>query len=72
MSEEDRNIGKVIDDILEIAPDLTPNFRSLTSSIRYSPPELINHLWIEAASILNSCALDHPKRDEISKIFGGE
>jgi len=67
-----RNLNKIIDQIVEIAPDLETCFKSLKASIGYTAPEMMAGRWSEAASILNLNAKDHPKRDEISKIFSGD
>ena len=66
-----RNLVDIIDQITEVAPDLTDTFSSLRSSVLYSAPEIMSLRWNEAASILNDYALDHPKKDEIAKIFSG-
>ena len=66
-----RNLVDIIDQITKVAPDLTDRFSSLRSSVLYSAPELMTSRWNEAALILNDFALDHPKKDEIAKIFSG-
>ena len=64
-----RHLVEVIDQITDIAPDLKSNFSSLRSSVLYTAPELMGSRWDEAAMILNSHALNHPKQPEIAKIF---
>ena len=66
-----RSLNKIIDQILEIAPDLEPRFESLKISVGYTAPEMMAGRWSEAASILNINAKEHPKREEIAKIFAG-
>ena len=67
-----RNLGLIIDQIVRVAPDLEPDFKSLRSSVSYSAPELLPARWRQAAHILNSVALDHPKQEEIAQIFSGD
>ncbi len=67
-----RNLLKVIDQIIEVAPDLKDNFRSLKDSICYTAPELISDRWAQAADILNTNAWSHPKGKEIAAIFSGQ
>jgi hypothetical protein len=66
-----RNLLDIIDQIIEVAPDLKDEFASLKKSVAYSAPELMGHRWRQAASILNKSAADHPKQNEIAKIFAG-
>ena len=66
-----RYLIDVIDQIIEIAPDLQDEFASLRESTLYTAPELMPMRWNMAATILNQRALNHPKRDAIAKIFSG-
>ena len=66
-----RNLGLVIDQILEVAPDLEPAFKSIKNSIQYSAPELMVERWGEVTEILNHHAVDHPQREQIARIFSG-
>ena len=66
-----RNLITVIDEIIAIAPDLEPCFKSLKTSTAYTAPEMMTGRWSEAAAILNINARDHPEKEKISEIFGG-
>ncbi len=66
-----RNLINIIDQIIEVAPDLKDRFISLRSSTCYTAPELMGTRWNQAADILNSHALNHPQRERIDKIFSG-
>lgn len=67
-----RNIIKVIDRIIEVAPDLEVYLKSLRLTCQYTAPELIGHRWNQATLILNKHAANHPKKTEIFEIFTGE
>ena len=64
-----RNLKIVIEQMLEIAPDLKPHFTSLLDSISYTAPEMMIDRWEQAAEILNDYAIGHPKANEIAAIF---
>lgn len=66
-----RNLTDVIDQIVEVAPDLEKHFTSLRETIMYSAPELMGLRWNTAAEILNDVATDHPMADQIAVIFSG-
>jgi hypothetical protein len=67
-----RALSDVLDQILEVAPDLEIHFKPLKESIMYTAPEMMYLRWHAAMEILNDEATDHPKADQIAKIFGGE
>lgn len=67
-----RNLLIVINQIIEIAPDLKDNFKSLKSSVLYTAPELMSERWQQAANILNDIALNHSKQKEINDIFSNQ
>ncbi len=67
-----RDLLKIIDQIIEVAPDLKDNFKSLKDSILYTAPELIPMRWRQAALLLNHHTVGHPKNKEISAIFSGQ
>ena len=67
-----RNIVEVIDQIIEVAPDLKDALASVRGSAMYSAPERVPFWWDMAAERLNMVAHDHPKRDEIVAIFSGK
>jgi hypothetical protein len=64
-----RDIIKIIDQIVEVAPDLEFQFMDLKSSVMYSAPELYQSLWVRLISVLNSCAPDHPEKTRIQNIL---
>lgn len=66
-----RNLIDVINQIVSVAPDLEDEFRSLKSSVAYTAPEAMGLRWNQAAGILVRTAANHPKKDEIAKIFAG-
>lgn len=65
-----RNLVKVIDQIVEVAPDLEQALSGVKRSYCYAAPEAHSLWWWQAASILNSVAKNHPKSVEIDFIFG--
>ena len=67
-----RNLVDIIDKIIEVAPDLKGVLNSVQDSTFYSAPELMGLRWRTVADILNHEAINHPKADEIAKIFSGE
>jgi len=67
-----RDLVKVLDRIIEVAPELEPRFRSLKTSIMYTAPEAMYVRWNQAAHILQEYANPHPKAREIAEIFSGE
>jgi hypothetical protein len=66
-----RQLHEVLDKILEVAPDLKDRLASTRQSCVYQPPEAQPELWSRAALILNQCAVEHPKAEEIKAIFNG-
>jgi len=68
---EARHLSNVIAEIQAIAPDLHDSLEKTRISAMYAAPEMIDCWWGVAANILNSHAIDHPKREQISAIFGG-
>ena len=67
-----RNLYVVIGQILEVAPDLgDKGLRSIQDSVSYAAPEMMPMWWNETAFFLNEEADNHPKSNEIAKIFGG-
>jgi hypothetical protein len=67
-----RQLHEVLDRIIEVAPDLKDRLASTRQSCVYQPPEGQPELWNRAAYILNSCAADHPKAEELKAIFSGQ
>lgn len=67
-----RDLAEIIDKIVKVAPDLGPLFVSLRESTMYTPPGMLPERWRQAADILNGHAGEHPKKDEIRKIFNDE
>ncbi len=67
-----RDLLTIIDQIIEVAPELKDNFRSLKDSICYTAPELMSGRWAQAADILNTNAWSHPRGEEIAAIFSGQ
>ena len=67
-----RNIVEVIDQIIEVAPDLKDVIGSVRGSVMYAAPEMMPLWWDFVAERLNTFAHDHPKRDEIVAIFSGK
>ena len=67
-----RNLYDVINQIVEVAPDLEENLNSIRESVMYSAPENMGMWWNMTAEILNEYALDHPKADKIAAIFSGK
>lgn len=67
-----RNLVAVLDEVVEVAPDLEVYFKPLIDSVKYSAPEMMSMRWHQAAEILNEFASEHPKRAKIAKIFSGE
>ena len=66
-----RDIIKIIDQIVEVAPDLEFQFMDLKSSAMYTAPELYRSLWVRLISVLTSCASDHPEKTRIQNILSG-
>ena len=60
-----RNLGQVIDSILEIAPDLQDHFTSLIRDIQYTAPEAMSMRWGDLSRIMNTYAINHPKKIEL-------
>ena len=67
-----RNILDILDEVTEIAPGLTPHFEHIRRSAPYVAPEAIPDLWALASKVLNTWASDHPRREEIMRIWAGE
>lgn len=66
-----RNLVTVIDQLKACAPDLAENLERVKNNIRYTAPEIMADRWLECAEVLNASAQDHPKADELHKIFSG-
>ncbi len=66
-----RNLNKIIDEIVEVAPELEEPFSSVKSSVRYAAPEAMYIQWNRAACILTEYANDHPEKEKIARIFSG-
>ncbi len=64
-----RNLNDVLDQILEIAPEFEPEFKSLKESVLYSAPEALPMWWREGGDILSEIADGHPRAQEICDIF---
>jgi len=67
-----RKLNDVIDQILEIAPELEDKFRSLKESVMYTAPEAMQDRWWQAAAILENNTAEHEKLDELIAIFNGQ
>lgn len=67
-----RNIVEIIDQITDVAPDLQWCLKGARSSAMYSSPELMAHQWRNVADLLETHALEHPKREQIAAIFAGK
>lgn len=66
-----RDLTKILNQIIEIEPSLGKEFKSLKDSIKYTAPELMYLRWNIAAEILENNVSEHPRREEIGKIFSG-
>ena len=66
-----RMLGDVLDEILQIAPDLQMTLGSLRQSVRYAAPEIHGYWWRQTAAALNQHAADHPQREKIARLFAG-
>jgi hypothetical protein len=51
-----RDLTKIIEEILEVAPKLRPSFLSLLDSILYTPPETMITRWNQTAELLQTVA----------------
>ena len=67
-----RNLVTVIDQILNVAPELEEHFNPLKESSMYAAPEMQPMWWNMVASALNEYAIDHPQADKIAVIFSGD
>ena len=67
-----RNLVDVIDAILDVAPDLQSDFADIKSSAAFMAPEMATHWWRVTMDVLNTKAVDHPKNEEIRRIFNGQ
>ena len=67
-----RNLVKVVDEIVAIAPDIEDVLRGRRQSTLYTAPEIMHLRWNEVAAILNEVAVNHPKAEEIAAIFSGK
>lgn len=65
-----RDITKVIDRLVELAPELGPLLASTRSSACFSPPEN-QHLWWEQAQDILTDVIkeDHPKYKELLAVW---
>lgn len=66
-----RRLSDVLDAMLEAAPDLQAVIGGIRESVAYAPPEMQTHWWNETAAALSAGAADHPKREQIARIFSG-
>lgn len=64
-----RNLVEVIDSITKIAPDIEKNLLGVRQSAIYAAPESMYIWWNECADVLNESAGNHPRAEEIAKIF---
>lgn len=67
-----RNLNTVIDQILEIAPELENEFKSLKESVAFAAPEAMTMWWNFAAEILEDKTISHPRVEEIIAIFNDQ
>lgn len=63
-----RDIVKIIDEIIEVAPDLEPILSGLRSKSLFKAPEVMGNNWTELCVLMNSHAQDHPKKKELIAI----
>lgn len=66
-----RVLVNVIDEIVDVAPDLEAELSSVCLSALYAAPEMMGIWWNRTAQVLNKCALQHEKAEKIRAIFGG-
>jgi len=65
-----RNILIVLDQLEQVAPDLTPHFSNLRRDVCYTAPEVMADRWLDATRVLQYYAgPDHPKFRELIAIF---
>lgn len=66
-----RNLETVIEQLVTCAPELEQHLAHVKMNIRFTAPEIMGDRWRECAAVLNGQGQDHPKADELRKIFAG-
>jgi hypothetical protein len=69
MSE--RHLDTVLEQIIEIAPDLHNSLYPVMQSAKFAAPENMGYWWRQANTILNAIAVKHEKREQIQAIYSG-
>ena len=67
----ERDLDKVLDEIVEVAPDLAVYFVPIRRAIPFTAPEVMFIRWREVAVVLTNNASDHVQRKRIAEIFSG-
>lgn len=67
---KERNLGKVIEQLIEVVPELKTSLDKVMSSVRYSPPENMRMWWGETMEVLQAeVPPTHEKFQEVLGIF---
>jgi ubiquinone/menaquinone biosynthesis C-methylase UbiE len=66
-----RDLSKVLDSIIEIAPEFQPQLDKIKYDCNFTAPEAMYIRWRQAYKYLVEEGQKHPRNKEIEKIFSG-